>query len=128
MKLNTAFLGVIAAALTLPQIPAAHRFVHNNVIYPVQLEQYEKARAEYVEDVKTYCQENWNVWVSRNRQDRDRYRSSGERGRYLPVSYVKRSVQGCIRTFTEVSTAARKQAYSLHKQTPKFTATRPTQI
>ena len=42
--LNTALLAVIAGALALPQLPAAHKFIHNNVVYPVQMAWVERAR------------------------------------------------------------------------------------
>ena len=115
MKLNTAFLGVIAAALALPQIPAAHKVIHNNIIYKVQLAQYEAARERYKEEVKTYCQDNWETWVSRNKKDEQRAEDEWARGKRpqpgelfygldhldLRGSWLNRTSQGCIRTLTE---------------------------
>ncbi|MCB4427976.1 hypothetical protein FZX09_04000 [Synechococcus sp. MU1643] len=156
LNLNTAFLGVIAAALTLPQIPAAYKAIHNNVIYRVQLAQYERAQEQYKEDVNAYCKEHSSVWVSRNKTDNQRAkdfwaRNPGPQRADYPMtrlgtvqfqraledwrwqkplgpSSIRRSVQGCIGALTKSSTPEIRNAYALHKQTPEFKGKRPSQI
>ena len=72
--LNTALLAVIAGALALPQLPAAHKFIHNNVVYPVQVAWVERARGIFEDEIKGYCSSNASLWQSRNKADQKRQR------------------------------------------------------
>ena len=130
--LNTALLAVIAGALALPQLPAAHKFIHNNVVYPVQVAWVERARGIFEDEIKSYCSSNASLWQSRNKADQAKQKRywankgprpqrddfpAGQRGvkQYLDASlewsevpigwgFVNRSTAACVEAFTDYRT------------------------
>ena len=70
MKTTNVLLGIIAASLALPQLPALRKVIHNNTIYPVQKVLYDRAWRKHKEELVTWCMDNSSVWVQRTSDEK----------------------------------------------------------
>tara|TARA_B100000674_G_scaffold493651_1_gene516424 strand:- start:1136 stop:1588 length:453 start_codon:yes stop_codon:yes gene_type:complete len=72
MKTTNVLLGIIAASLALPQLPALRKVIHNNTIYPVQKALYGRAWRKHKEELIAWCKDSSSVWVQRTSDEKYR--------------------------------------------------------